>query len=122
MSSAPMDNKQQKAMRKKPKCVFCLKYTGLNLYYVCRAAYYCNQQCQRKHWPEHSKVCSHTLPIVYNQDLQRQQTKSVRKQVSMEAIDCVSQTVTYRIGIDTTLFTASFEDFKRGNMHKKQAA
>ena len=44
-------------------CGFCPKeFVKKDVYYlcsICQSQAYCGDECQRRHWPQHKKVCSH---------------------------------------------------------------
>jgi len=55
LSNMNIDSSHRSSNR---NCLYCLqKVEGSSRCSKCRAALYCNRDCQEKHWPVHKNIC-----------------------------------------------------------------
>ena len=67
------------------KCFHCGKH-GHNLPKCrqCSQAYYCNADCQRKHWKKHKPVCRATVAALANHAHRQRVARAVREKDNVE--------------------------------------
>ena len=67
------------------KCFFCGKH-GLNLPKCrqCSQAYYCNADCQRKHWKKHKPVCRAAVAALARHAHRLRVARAVREKENVE--------------------------------------
>ena len=58
VSKAPVRQSRKFRKRRRRKCAQCGTHSSKNKRCdTCRRAFYCNQQCQKRHWKLHKKIC-----------------------------------------------------------------
>eukprot|EP01083_Nonionella_stella_P064191 167079_1 len=71
-------------------CATCNKIGATALCSACKCTYYCNKDCQRKHWKQHKKICK----MIKEQGQQKTNTtKPDEKQSYKDRIDRVLEVV-----------------------------